>query len=72
MGTAVTTPRKIGRPPTPLEDQRTAHVVAKVTPAEKAEIAAAAERAGLTVSDWMRRACMNAARDESEGERRGA
>jgi len=41
-------------------------VIARVSPALKADVLAAADKSGLTVSDWMRRALFSASSSEAE------
>jgi len=41
-------------------------VIARVSPALKADVLAAADKSGLTVSNWMRRALLSASTSEAE------
>jgi hypothetical protein len=45
---------------------RSTHIQIRCTPEEKEEIAGAANRAGQSISDWLRRVALEKAREKSE------
>jgi len=55
MSDTTTEPRRVGRPRTYSAAARTAHIDARVTPAQLTACARAAKRAGLTLSEWAAR-----------------
>ena len=56
---------RMGRPSVAAKDQRTTPAKALVTKEEYAEMQAAAERATLPLSTWLRLVALRAAREES-------
>ncbi len=65
MGKAPRKPAKIGRPPLPAaarRDRQARPLYLKLTPAERAELDAAAERAAAPISVWARELLLRAAR----------
>jgi len=61
-GMATEKKRPRGRPPIPEEERASERLVARVRPDELASYQAASERAGLSLSEWVREVLGRAAR----------
>jgi hypothetical protein len=59
--------KRMGRPPVPAEDQLSEIVQFRLTPNERKACEAAAERAGVRFSAWIRERLIRAARRDSKG-----
>jgi len=68
MTTKTTSKRVSGRPPTPAENRLDALVQTRINPAGVSTVDAAAMRARLTRSAWIRRVILRAAADDVNNE----
>lgn len=58
---------KMGRPPKAEEQRKASSINLRLTAEERREVDAAAERAGVPVSEWVRRVILEAAGRAAEG-----